>query len=300
MPPPGQAVCGKHISSKEDSNARSSGSPPQPPSIPLQHSGADATETQARHPAPPRPGLGRAQTLPQPPSSVSSSMSVGNSGGSFDYAGVTTAPSNHAPFDSKSLPTTPNALSPDHSAQNMQSHYGPMPGYDTRHSVSGPPMQNPYGAPAAYYGQKGDMGPPSRASRDMDGAGQGSYEQGGSYYATHQVVDSNAPPHPRSSPQTGSGSSSWPSYPHPQRSHTLPHSQVAYTTKTPGAANGYTAAGSSAQGFAYPSAAGSSGKRARDEDDDTVHVELDNNSKRQKTAEEAAAKYRTKSSSARR
>lgn len=38
----------------------------------------------------------------------------------------------------------------------------------------------------------------------------------------------------------------------------------------------------------------------RDEDDETVNVELDGSLKRQKTADEAAAKYRTKSSSARR
>lgn len=291
-------------SERQDSTSASEATP-QRPRLTQQHSVADtASAHQAPHaivpnPEMPRPGLERAQTYPHGASHSSSTMGMGNAGSSYEY-GVSAMPSGHGPSDSKSVPTTPATTPPDHSGPTMPQQYTSVPAYDTRHSASGhPTQQQAYAAPTHYgYGAKTDMGPPPPASA-KDSSSHPGYDHGGYSYSGHAPLDTTVSPHSRSSPQTAPGSAHsghWSSgyAPQPVRSQTLPSSHVSYPPKTSGPSNGYLTQSAPSHEYAYSSAAGSSAKRTRTDDDEVVRSDYDYAQKRQRTTEEAAAKYRTR------
>jgi len=146
-----------------------------------------------------RPGLDRAHTFPTPPTSASSVMGMGNSGGpGYEWGaqpmanGVNGAQplSIDTGINARSMPTTPATTPPSQSQQNMQGYQG-QPGYDTKAtyntpgSVPGYPPQSDarYGQPPTYT--KSEMGPPSAPGAAPLEAHDGSHGQGHEHDAGH-------------------------------------------------------------------------------------------------------------------
>lgn len=133
----------------------------------------------APHPASGRPGLDRAHTFPTPPTSASSmTMSMGNSGSSYEYGGGQAAAmqtGQHIPLPaivSRPMPTSSSAATSPSGSSQMQ--YPTTQGYDgSRPMYSAGPTYPQYSAP--QYGQvqtapgvKTEMAPPARAGAETE------------------------------------------------------------------------------------------------------------------------------------
>ena len=166
----------------------------QPPSLHHHHSmnnpvGSHVSQPPhsiAPHPGTIRPGLDRAHTFPTPPTSASSIMGMGNSGGSYEWGpqsmsggvqGTQPLSIDTGLSNARSMPTTPATTPPGNSMQNMQ-QYPSQQSYDNSRSMySAAPSQQSQYAPQqnvaqqnmARFGQpmqanpymKSEMGPPS-------------------------------------------------------------------------------------------------------------------------------------------
>lgn len=142
-----------------------------------------------------RPGMERAHTFPTPPTSASSVMGLGTSGGSYEWnqQGMSNGVSGGQPLsietgamnNTRSMPTTPATTPPGQSVQNMQ----PYPGhqsYDGKHYyATTPSSQNGYAQPgsARYDGFKSDMGPPTAPNTGNTEASHGEHKP--DYAAAH-------------------------------------------------------------------------------------------------------------------
>ncbi|KAJ9664844.1 hypothetical protein H2201_005065 [Coniosporium apollinis] len=136
----------------------------------------------APHPAAGRPGLDRAHTFPTPPTSASSVMGMGNSGGSYEWGGSSMQSGAPLSIDTglsnaRSVPTTP-ATTPPGSIQGMQQYQTPQ-GYDSSRQMYSAPaaQQSQYTAQQQIrYGQplqpapypKTEMAPPSRSGVESE------------------------------------------------------------------------------------------------------------------------------------
>jgi enhanced filamentous growth protein 1 len=136
----------------------------------------------APHPGIGRPDIQRAHTFPTPPTSASSVMGMGNSDGSFQWAGQgmgSVQGTNPLAIDTgisnaRSMPTTPATTPPGAPVQSMQQYQQGPQAYDNSRQIYSAPsvQQNSY--PQSNTGQQGmgrygqtssyiknEMGPPT-------------------------------------------------------------------------------------------------------------------------------------------
>ncbi|TKA56789.1 Cell pattern formation-associated protein stuA [Cryomyces minteri] len=166
----------------------------QPPSLHHHHSmstpGAphvsQPPHSAALHPASGRPGLDRAHTFPTPPTSASSLIGMGNSGGSYEWGPAPSAVQSGQPLsidtglsNARSVPTTPATTPPGNSIQSMQ-QYHTTQGYDNSRQMytAAPSQQGQYSSHASMprYSQtlqqsayiKNEMAPPTRAPGESE------------------------------------------------------------------------------------------------------------------------------------
>lgn len=155
-----------------------------------------------------RPGLDRAHTFPTPPTSASSVMGMGSSGGpGYEWGPQSMANGVNGAqplaidtgLNGRSMPTTPATTPPSQSQANMQGYQG-QPGYDTKAAYNGTPGPTP-GYPHqndARYGQpphfKSEMGPPSApgaAPLEVHESAHGQAHEHDAGHSEHGYMSSN-------------------------------------------------------------------------------------------------------------
>ncbi|KAK5146577.1 hypothetical protein LTR04_001014 [Oleoguttula sp. CCFEE 6159] len=176
----------------------------QPPSLHHHHSMSTPGATHvsqpphsaAPHPASGRPGLDRAHTFPTPPTSASSLIGMGNSGGSYEWGPApSSAVQSGQPLsidtglsNARSVPTTPATTPPGNPMQSMQ-QYHTTQGYDNTRQMytAAPSQQGQYSSHASMprYSQalqqsaymKNEMAPPTRAPGESESQPDGTSSQ---------------------------------------------------------------------------------------------------------------------------
>lgn len=304
-------VQGKAGHTKDGSHPENNG-PPRP-ALPQHHSVAESSGAHATQPpnslvphgAVPRPGIERANTHPMPPTHSSSSLGLGNSGSSYEYPGVSSAPGAGHFTDSKSMPTTPAATTPPGHRESVQhSHYSAGPSYDGRHSYAVNHMQHPPYSSSPYAYAKHEMDPPLRSVKETDE--HHSFEHDRNYsYPSGSSAHTDASPHSKSSPEAAPGSSSTGMSSHAWSSQQQQPTQSSavlpseYASSRAGTTNGYYSQRPSAtNSYPLPSAMVASSKRSREDDDEAFAGESE--AKRQRVEETSTARTRPKAGSARR
>lgn len=156
-----------------------------------------------------RPGIDRAHTFPTPPTSASSVMGMGSSGGSgYEWGpqGMANGVNGNGQplsidtgINARSMPTTPATTPPSQTQQNMQSYQGQHP-YDNKAAYNTTPGSaagyashaDARYAPPAY--PKSEMGPPSAPGAAPMEAHDASHSQGHEHdsHGEHGYLPPNA------------------------------------------------------------------------------------------------------------